>query len=293
MADPKLIAMLIPSDLLSLAANAFCHKHNCDRYLAPRHIEEGPTLSSREATPISGELIDDKSGKYDYTHRLILKLNRKMKDPAKGFCFGSNPNICDIVLGPRRQGISNLHFCITFVMRDGKVRLILKDVSTCGTAVAYSGQARDDVRNHFVWILDLVKEEGRWELEVYVRKIRFIVELANHETCVTEYEKAVEEFVQEESTLSELALYTPTEPASPAPGPRFRIYIRERELGRGSFGSVDKVINVSTGDIYARKNFFNPRWERSETRRARQREEWLAQVHREIRIMKENQHVSI
>ena len=291
---PTLLATLIPSDQYGLAMNAFCQEHNKDRYLAPRCIEKDPSLSSREPTPTSGELIaDERNGKYDHTHRLALNLDTGVKNPAKGFCFGSNPKICDIVLGTRRQGISNLHFYINFRTFNGTRQLILKDVSTSGTTVTYNGQAREEVRDHFIWILDLEKAENKWELEVYIRQLRFVIELANHETCAEEHEKEVEKFLLKESTLEALAIYTPTEPISPAGQSRRPIYIHERELGRGSFGSVDKVTNVSTGGIYARKNVFEPQSASSERRRAQQREEWLQRVHREIRIMKENRHVSI
>ncbi|KAK4964348.1 hypothetical protein LTR66_002297 [Elasticomyces elasticus] len=168
MEDPKLIATLIPSDTSSHTANAFCHKHNRDRYLAPEDID-GPALSSREPTPAPSELIDEHC-KYDFTHRLALKFGKKVKNPAKGFCFGANTKICDVLSGTRRHGISNVHLYMTFGAFDGKKRLIPKDVSTHGTAVAYSGQARDEVHDHFVWILDLDKEEGKWEVEVCTKR---------------------------------------------------------------------------------------------------------------------------
>lgn len=170
---------------------------------------------------------------------------------------------------------------------------MLKDVSTNGTAVAYNSQAGNEKRNHFTWILDLEKEVGRWELKVHVKKLALIVELATHKTCIEEYNHHVEKFVKTAPTLDVLAKCTPTELASPALKPFLPIYVGERELGCGSFGSVDKVINVNTREIFARKNFFEPQWARSEKRRAEQREKWLAQVNREIRIMKENKHVSM
>lgn len=37
---------------------------------------------------------------------------------------------------------------------------ILKDSSTRGTAVSYDGQAKEEVRHHFTWILEPEKEEG-------------------------------------------------------------------------------------------------------------------------------------
>jgi len=292
--EATLIATLIPSDTSDRAVNAFCHQHNKDRYLPPRDVGEGRALSSRETTPVSDELIDERHKyRHVYNHRLVLNLYRKVKNPSKGFCFGANREVCDILLGTRGQGISNAHFYITIGTFNGKKRLILKDVSTRGMAVAYSGQAQNEIRDHFTWILDLEKDDGKWEVEVIIRGIHFKVELASHESCASEDEEKVEEFLNNEPALDGLAIYTPTEPATPSLVPRLPIYIRDRELGHGSFGSVHKVIDVSTGEIYARKSFYEPRWERSEKRRERQKEEWLSRVHRGIRIMKENQHVSM
>ena len=89
-----------------------------------------------------------------------------------------------------------MHFFITFGIFDGRKRLILKDVSTRGTAVAYSGQAREEVRNHFIWILDLEKKVGEWEVEVFVPGVCFKVELASHQYCSVEYDERLKDFLQ-------------------------------------------------------------------------------------------------
>ena len=173
MEDPNLIATLIPTDEYKLTENAFCLKQNQGRYLPPtRRIKEGPTISSREATP-AGEHPNNDHCNYDSTHRLQLTFSEKPKDASKGYSFGTDSKKCDIVLGNRgAHGISGLHFSITF---DDKKRLILRDSSTNGTAVSYSGQARKEVRHHFTWILNLEKKEGKWDVEVHVQGVSFKV----------------------------------------------------------------------------------------------------------------------
>ncbi|KAF7502515.1 hypothetical protein GJ744_005636 [Endocarpon pusillum] len=117
MGDPNLIATLIPTDDCKLAENAFGLEHNKKSYLPPtRGIQEGPTISSREATPAHEELVDD-SCKYDSTHRLQLTFDEEKQpnDNIRGFAFGTDPQRCDVLLGPRGAYlISGLHFCITF-----------------------------------------------------------------------------------------------------------------------------------------------------------------------------------
>ncbi|KAI9826027.1 MAG: hypothetical protein M1826_006825 [Phylliscum demangeonii] len=289
MEDPNLIAILIPSDNLRRAETAFRHERNKDRYVAPIVVDEGHVFSSRDGTPALDEPIDEHR-EYETAHRLALSFDEKPKDPTKGFCFGAHPDICDVFLGDRRLGISNIHFYLTF---NEKKEPIIRDCSTRGTAVSYSGQASDQLRNHFTWILSPPKEEGSWDIEVHLSQLSFKVILAEHLARAKEYDGNVDGFLHEDPTLGGLAIYTPTEPASLSLSPRRPIYIRERELGRGAFGLVDKVINVSSGAIYARKQFYEPRWERRDKWKEQQREEWLHRVQREIRIMKENRHENI
>ncbi len=135
MKDPNLIATLIPADTEKLTENAFRRKHNEKRYLPPTQgIAEDPTISSREATPAK-EMLDDDHCKYDFTHRLQLTFDKEPKDPTKGYSFGTNPQVCDILLGQRgARCISGLHFCITFDDTiDDEKHLILRDSSTNGT----------------------------------------------------------------------------------------------------------------------------------------------------------------
>ena len=302
MEDPNLIATLIPVDPEKWTENAFRLDDNKNRYLPPaRGIAEGPTISSREATPADEQPADDHC-KYDCTHRLQLTFGEKPKDASKGYSFGTDPQRCDVLLGSRgAHGISGLHFCITFdVTPDRKKRLILRDSSTNGTAVSYSRQAEKEVRHHFTWILDLEKEEGKWEIEVHARKLRFKIELASHTTRKAKYDEKIEEFLEESRNalppLDVLGIESHTttaQPSQPLTPRQLPIYICERKLGNGSFGGVDKVIDVSTGAIYACKKFYEPQWEKSEERRRQQKEDWLNRVCREIRIMKENTHVSI
>ncbi|KAI9675746.1 MAG: hypothetical protein M1817_001113 [Caeruleum heppii] len=289
MEDSNLIATLIPIDDKEWAKNAFRLDHNQSRYLSPaRGIAEGPTISSREATP-GTQQPDDDAGQYDSAHRIQLTFDVKPKDPTKGYTFGTNPQTCDVLLGYRgAYRISGRHFWITF---NQNKRLILEDFSTYGTAVSYNGQAKDEVRNRFIWILDLKPNVGRYDVQVHIHGLSFKVELATHNTCEAEYGKKVNDFLKDLRTASPplggLGIYTPTaDPSESLTPKRLPIYIREQNLGSGSFGGVDKVIDMSTGSVYARKDFYEPR-------RETEKEDWLNQISREIRIMKENPHEHI
>ena len=117
MEDPNLIATWIPVDKKKRTEKAVCRKENESRYLPPTQwIPEGPSISSREATPAAQELSsNDDYREYDSTHRLQLTFGKKPKDPTKGYCFGTNLEKCDVFLGDRgAYGISGSHFYITF-----------------------------------------------------------------------------------------------------------------------------------------------------------------------------------
>ena len=99
MEDPNLIATLIPVDTIKRAEKAFCRKKNELRYLPPtQEIPEGPTIFSREATPTL-KLFNDDHLEYDFTHRLQLTFDKKPKDPSKGYCFATNWEKYDVLLG--------------------------------------------------------------------------------------------------------------------------------------------------------------------------------------------------
>ncbi|KAI9888435.1 MAG: hypothetical protein M1814_006940 [Vezdaea aestivalis] len=308
MEDPNLIATLIPVD--SLTTREFNRPTN-DRCLSPiGGFDDKPVIGSREATPASiPSPPKDNDDDYENEYRLLLTFDKPPKDLTKGFTFGTDAEKCDVVLASRgvRQ-TSGVHFHIKFDVINGKRRLVLRDCSFNGSAVSYNGQAGDEVRRHFTWILDLEKrdregrKQGEWDIEVHVRKLTFKVKLASHETSVANYNDEMDKFLEHSRTDdtpfngsgnssllmeatrdlnvdSNLTSVAPSQSETPR---RRRVYISERNVGRGSFGKVDKVIEVSTGAIYARKTFFDP----GEYERKR----WLDRISREVRIMKEYPH---
>lgn len=132
-------------------------------------------------------------------------------------------------------------------------------------AVSYNGQAEEEVRHHFTWILDLKKEEGKWEVVVHVRGLQFKVELASHTTCKAKYDEEVTKFLNDSrnalpplDVLGIESYITTAQPSQPLTPRQLPIYICERKLGSASFGGVNKGIDVSTGAIYACKKFYEP-----------------------------------
>ncbi len=279
-----------------LTKHEITRDENEGRYLLPTDaFDDEPVIGSREATPSYVPLPKgDEGDNFEKTYRLPLKFNVPPKDPTKGYAFGTSQQRCDVVLASRGvRGTSRVHFHITFDVINGEKCLVLKDSSTAGTAVSYNGQARKEVRRDFTWILNL-KESGKeggekkeeWEIEVHVQGLEFKVVLATHESCAVDYNNEVTKFLEvgrnADPPIGDMGIYSPTEPPSRYLSPGRRpVYISEGNIGKGSFGKVDKVIDVSTGVIYARKTFFDPGKQERERR-----------LDQEIRIMKEHPHVS-
>ena len=303
MEDPDLIATLIPVN--DLTKHVFNYKQNKERYVPPTgRFNDDPVISSREATPAYViPQTDDGGDNYKNVFRLLLNFDKPPKDPSKGYAFGTNEQKSDVVLAPRgARGTSGIHFHISFDVINNEKRFVLRDFSTNGTAVSYDGQAEAEVRHHFTWILNLPKrEEGgkikEWKIEVHVRELTFEVQLASHQTCEADYNKKMDRFLMLSRTadppLGGLSIDSYTTEVAPSqsrtPGQR-PVYISECSLGKGSFGHVDRVIDASTGAIYARKTFHEPP---SAKGKGHQREAWLNILRREIRIMREHPHVSI
>jgi hypothetical protein len=243
-------------------------------------------------------------------------------DEASGFAFGTAER-CQVLLGHRGvyKGIGGHHFNITF---NEQRHLILKGRSTRGTAVSYDGQAKDEVRYRFTWRLDLKKDDGKedgkerkengkerkkngkedeeWDVEVHVPNkagLAFKVKLATHDTCKDEYDANVNGFLAYRPTAQLNALgfddsLKSTAPDSETLTPKERpVYIKARNLGYGSSGTVDLVIDASTGLKQARKRFFEPKWERDLKKRERQKEVWWEMIRKEVRIMESYPHVSM
>ena len=234
-------------------------------------------IPSRGTTP-AGPEQDEPLGS-----RIHLTFDKKPKNIEKGFVFGSDPQICDVLLGGW-GGFSRQHFRITFNARGD---VILEDTSRVVTCVGYNGE-KPPGRNQFTWILfekyknieiALNKKEDR---NVLKNELVFKVKWPKNDHCRAEYEAHRDAYLEEHRnvlpSLSQLGVESQLTTAlltvqhSPRQQP---IYLPEEELGRGSFGTVHKAVDVSTGYEYAAKIFRGGNWKK------------------EVEILKSVSHVSV
>lgn len=321
MEDPSNLIFVLRA-VSDFAAAVFSDPHNEQYYVPPVARSPLPSLS-REATPatnvgddldLSGlqELapvyhIPNCVGRRDLSHQLQFTFEQRPKDISEGFVFGSNPKLCDVLLGSPDEGISGSHFRITF---DDDDRLVLIDSSTRGTAVGYNGQARMQRRNNprnrgrsitrdasrdFRWILFAEVEHISVLIEGTPRSgdrngpvLEFMVETVLPDVYHEELKSSRRNFLYEMRTAVSFALNIDSHPTtagqsvlhSPEEPPNQRpVWIETHQIDNGEFGVVYRVLDVSNASVYAAKKLIH----NGEAHRHR----W----NREVALLRELHHV--
>ncbi|KAK3114101.1 hypothetical protein LTR53_007919 [Teratosphaeriaceae sp. CCFEE 6253] len=180
---------------------------------------------------------------------------------GRGYMLGTDANSCDIVL-PMLKGISRRHCYLTF---DEKRLLVLRDCSSNGTVVMYVGKGGER-RRHFTWILGghEVPDETKSIVIRLHTALKFQIVVAKR-TFPDIYFENVDEFLGETAIADNLpfgalgiqsiaSTAAPSGTHTPIQDP---ILLERDTLGRGAFGVVTRVWDVSTGREYASKRFTN------------------------------------
>lgn len=246
--DTDLIAYLYPS---GLETNVFLH----GGHYVPAESRAPPASTKslgpgeREGT----ESLDDEPGE-DALPRVELRFSRGPKS-TRGFVFGRHDG-SDVVLADRR-GISSCHFIITF---DEHNRLVVKDPgSTVGTDVVYEryGYQKDRRgmrRKNFQWIVGggqhpCLKDGIVIQL---TGSVKFRIVVSTQDTESEHYVKKVEKFRRgsgsTEDLFQKLAMPPDTEHPTGTHTPGSEAIFLKEHIGRGTFGSVTHLWNVSTGE---------------------------------------------
>lgn len=250
--DPRLIVTLVAVN--PAAERAWNRQENQDRCEPAPELDGGDVdIPSRGTTP---------AGTGEGASKIHLTFDKKPKNLEKGFVFGSDPKTCDVLLGPWAAGFTRQHFRITFNARGD---VILTDISQEVTRVSYDGEDLP-TRNDFTWILfydyenititlNKAKDEEKNKKK---NQLVFRVEWPeNRKFCKLEYQAHRDAYLEEcrkaTPSISRLGIESKVSVVSP-------IYLKKEELGRGSFGTVHKVVNVSTAGEYAGKTFHGGNW---------------------------------
>jgi hypothetical protein len=187
-----------------------------------------------------------------------------------GYVLGTDRNSCDIVL-PKLARINKTHCILTC---NKKRQLILKDCSEKGTIDTYSGKGGEGGRD-FTWISggERVPKDNTNILIKIPKHLKFQIVVSKHETCLDLCARNVDRFLQEVAANAELPIGRPgiysagstvnqsmSSTANQSGEHTARqdpIYIPQGILGKGAFSVVNRVWDVSTGELYASKKLGN------------------------------------
>ncbi|KAK2764548.1 hypothetical protein FQN54_009243 [Arachnomyces sp. PD_36] len=224
-------------------------------------------------------ILQDTDLEYDFSDRLspgpnrdvALRLSSPVKDPTMGFCFGRNPDRCDVMLtaDDSEKKVSNVHFRI-YLKEDGI--LMLHDLSTNGTVV-------DDTR---LWkkgnpdspstqmlqtgsVIQVVGSDASTE-------IKFIVRIPPREGYDRQYMQNLVQYFYRVQKLTEKAnpkygtlpvrknpqsqFIVPPAPSGNTHGMHWSggsEYNVTGQIGKGAFATVYRLATKKDGIVYAAK----------------------------------------
>ena len=242
MSESKIIAILVATS--QAARNAWSQSQNQDRWSAAPSNDEVRDISSREATPA-----------IQYSEpQLQLTFDNMLKD---GLVFGSD-KACDVWLGERKRGFSSQLFRILLTAEN---HLVFQDLWKGETTVKYKDETTPP-RQGFTWVLFY----NRPDIEISMKKegfeFKFKIKWPDRsEQQNAEYEIHLKQYLQEHRNAMPLLTQLSAEQDACRQQP---IYLLDQELGRGSFGTVHKAVNVSTARVCAAKKSHDRKWHKQE-----------------------------
>jgi len=236
MSESKIIAILAATS--QAARIAWGQSQNQDRWPAAPLNDQVRDISSREATPA-----------VQYSEpQLQLTFDNMPKD---GLSFGSD-RASDVWLGERKHGFS---FQLFRILLTAENHLVFRDLWKGKTTVKYNDETAP-CRQGFVWVLF----RNRPDIEISMKKDGFEFNFKikwpdRSEQQNVEYEIHLKQYLQEHRNVMPILTQLLAKQDSCRQQP---IYLLNEELGRGSFGTVYKSVNVSTALVCAVKKFRDP-----------------------------------
>ena len=137
-----IITLYSANELTEILLNS---NHNAVHFTPASYRAPLAPIGFRDDTPSGAE--DDEQLPF-HPAAIRLQYRNEPNHPDKGFTFGSDPHVCDVLLAGKL--VSGIHFSITFDEHD---RLCLVDTSKHGTWVSFNRQRSVRPRHYFKWLL--------------------------------------------------------------------------------------------------------------------------------------------
>lgn len=207
------------------------------------------------------------------SHYLRITTDHVPKDPRCGFVFGSDRDVCDILLDARRRnGVSKKQFAI--VIRWDNAVLLLKNHSRNGTMVSSGSESPGIIKTQRA-ILDEMTATGSFHLQIKVP------DHEQHQAAFTanwkRYRARIESSVPSLTNLDILTGPSLTQALDFPDIPQYRL-----QLGNGHSGTVYSAVDRVTGSLFAVKVYKDDHSDRKSR----------AKIFREALVLQSLSHVS-
>ncbi|PGH16147.1 CAMK protein kinase [Helicocarpus griseus UAMH5409] len=200
---------------------------------------------------------------------IALRLSSSVKDLSMGFCFGRNPNRCDILLArdDNEKKISNVHFRI-YLTRDNI--LMLQDTSTNGTLVD-DNVVRKDLKHGASSTQMLVPGSIIHVANDSNAGIKFIVRIPPRDGFERQYTQNVIHYMNRVQNANKMPEDAGARPGKAAQRDGYLIVPQQAgythgmhwnggskynvtgQIGKGAFATVYKLATKNDGVLYACK----------------------------------------
>ncbi|KAI0432722.1 kinase-like domain-containing protein [Xylaria sp. FL1042] len=182
---------------------------------------------------------------------LRVTTDHEPKSTSVGFMFGSDKDVCDILVATEWQGgISKKHFALQIEMPSGHGTLIFKSHTRHGTRVSSAEMPRKLVQTQRA-----ISENDR-ELSVFISGLKIQLLFPDHRAHEAEWQQNWSEYCRRYSSQVPVLNHLTIKSASTVTSiPWEGRYHLGAELGAGAFGTVRLVTDARTGQRYAAKQY--------------------------------------
>lgn len=188
---------------------------------------------------------------------IILSFDIPLKDPLRGWQFGTSRELCDVLLGDRATNrLSSRQFNINI---DEKGWIWLQDDdSLYGTAVCYTKPTGKKIGPRNKWLLSYGPGSLTLSKNITIHAGNRILQLEfpNHVFNQPEYKKNITLlFGKRKTTLLPSITNTSSSTTYLRRRHRDAMYVNLKPIGGGTFGQVYRAVNAQDGLLYAIKVF--------------------------------------